>query len=189
MMNRRTAIRQTTLILGAALSTGTLAGLMAGCKAEIKLEWEPVLFTNDEVKTLRALTDTILPKTDTPSASDVGVPEYIDDIVGNFWNEKDQEDFRSGLTTVNKWANDQFDRSYNKLTEDQRNHLMDKLVEEAMNHTDGDNRPFFLQLKELTYSGYFTSKIIGEDVLAYDPVPGEYIGDLPVEEAGKAWSL
>lgn len=188
MMNRRTAIRQTTLIIGTALSTGTLAGMMAGCKAEIKLDWEPVFFTNDESITLHALTDTILPKTDTPSASDVGVLEYIDDIVGNFWDKEDQEQFQTGLTSVNKWANDEFGRSYAKLTEVQQNQLMDKLVDEARNHT-GDGRPFFLQLKELTYSGYFTSEIIGENVLAYDPVPGEYIGDLPIEETDKAWSL
>ncbi len=38
-------------------------------------------------------------------------------------------------------------------------------------------------------NGYFSSEIIGEEFLAYDPVPGEYIGDLPDEDVDKAWSL
>src|SRR5680860_619295 len=180
-MDRRTAIKRTLIIMGAALSTGTLAGLAAGCKAEKQLDWQPAFLSREEARTLTALTDTILPKTATPSASEVGVPEYIDDMVGNFWDEKDQSNFRAGITRVNKWANVQYDHSYENLTKDQQIQVMDKLVDEARSHSV-QGRPFFLQLKELTYSGYFSSEVIGEQVLAYDPVPGEYIGDLPVSE-------
>lgn len=187
-MNRRNAIKRTSIIMGASLSTGTLAGLVAGCKAEKQLDWQPVFLSRDEARTLSALTDTILPKTETPSASEVGVPEYIDDVVGNFWSEEDQANLKASITQVNKWANDQFGHSYERLPEDQQVQLMDQLVDEARNYS-GQSPPFFQQLKELTYSGYFSSEVIGEQVLAYDPVPGEYIGDLPVDEVDKAWSL
>lgn len=187
-MDRRTAIKRTTLIMGAALASGTVAGLMQGCKAEKQLDWQPNWLSGEEANTISALTDTILPKTSTPSASEVGVPEFIDDVIGHFWNQEDQQSFRDGISAINDRARDQYGSQYADLSEEEQNTLMDELVEAARNHS-GEGRPFFRQLKELTYSGYFSSEIIGEQVLAYDPVPGEYIGDLPVSEVDNAWSL
>ncbi|WP_236977562.1 gluconate 2-dehydrogenase subunit 3 family protein [Membranihabitans maritimus] len=187
-MDRRTAIKRTSLIMGTALSAGTMAGLVAGCKAEKKLDWEPAFFSPDEAKTISSLTDTILPKTETPGASEVGVPEFIDDLIGNFWNENDQSGFKSKLANVNQLSEEKFGDSYFNLTGDEQNQIMDQLVDEATNHSDS-GKPFFRELKELTYSGYFSSEIIGEQVLAYDPVPGTYIGDLPIDEVDNAWSL
>ena len=48
-----------------------------------------------------------------------------------------------------------------------------------------------LKLKELTVWAFFNSENIGEEVLAYDPIPGVQIGCISVEEAtgGKKWSL
>ncbi|MBY5957154.1 gluconate 2-dehydrogenase subunit 3 family protein [Membranicola marinus] len=187
-MDRRKAIKHTTLLLGTALSGGTMAGLMAGCKAEIKLGWEPSFFNSKEAQTLESLVDTILPKTETPAASEVGVPAYIDDIIGHFWKAEDQKQFQNDLTKVNKRAHNLFGAPYAELSTAEQNKIMDHLVEKARS-AGTENQPFFLQLKELTYSGYFTSEFIGEEVLAYDPVPGTYIGDLPIEDVDQAWSL
>lgn len=46
-------------------------------------------------------------------------------------------------------------------------------------------------LRGLAIWGYKTSEYVGEEVLAYLPVPGEYIGCADAEELtqGKAWSL
>jgi len=46
-------------------------------------------------------------------------------------------------------------------------------------------------LRGLTIWGYKTSEYVGEEVLAYLPVPGEYIGCADTQEltGGKAWSL
>lgn len=188
-MDRRTAIKRTTLIMGTALSAGTLGGLMAGCTAETPLDWQPQWFSEDEVRSLTALMDTILPKTDTPSASEVGVPQYIDDIVGHFWSEDDQSGFRNGIAQANELAQNQSSQKYEDLSDEVQTVVMNILVNEAKTQTENPGRPFFLQLKELIYSGYFSSEIIGEQVLAYDPVPGEYIGDLPISEVDNAWSL
>ena len=50
---------------------------------------------------------------------------------------------------------------------------------------------FANNLRGLTIWGYKTSEYVGETVLAYLPVPGEYIacGDLNELTGGKAWSL
>ena len=37
------------------------------------------------------------------------------------------------------------------------------------------NAPFYKQLKGLTLTGFYTSQEVGENILGYDAVPGEFI--------------
>ena len=47
---------------------------------------------------------------------------------------------------------------------------------------------FFITLRELTTIGYFTSKSGATIALRYDPVPGPYLGCVPLKEIGRAWA-
>ena len=44
----------------------------------------PLFFTDDEMVVLRAACDRLIPEDDTPGATSVGVPEYIDGLLGAF---------------------------------------------------------------------------------------------------------
>ncbi len=50
---------------------------------------------------------------------------------------------------------------------------------------------FANNLRGLTIWGYKTSEYVGEEVMAYLPIPGEYIACADTQEltGGKAWSL
>jgi hypothetical protein len=87
-----------------------------------------------------------------------------------------------------------------KVTQDDQVLYMDKInaYNEAMAEgketslEDGVSRYAFANnLRGLAIWGYKTSEYVGEEVLAYLPVPGEYIGCGDVQEltGGKAWSL
>ena len=51
------------------------------------------------------------------------------------------------------------------------------------------NPSFYRQLKGLILFGYFSSEEIGKNVLNYDPVPGVFIGCMPLSEIGTVWAL
>ena len=57
--------------------------------------------------------------------------------------------------------------------------------------SEKDAATFAGQLRSLTVSAFKTSEFIGENVLAYAPVPGEQRGCVDLMEAtgGKAWFL
>ncbi|NJM26523.1 MAG: gluconate 2-dehydrogenase subunit 3 family protein [Bacteroidia bacterium] len=61
--------------------------------------------------------------------------------------------------------------------------------EEALK-AEGGERPFIMQMKELTMLGYFTSEAGATQVLQYEAVPGAYHGCIPLSEAGngKTWA-
>ena len=62
---------------------------------------------------------------------------------------------------------------------------------EALLDDNVASHAFATNLRNMTIMGYKTSEYIGEEVLAYLPLPGEYIGcgDLQELTGGKAWSL
>jgi gluconate 2-dehydrogenase gamma chain len=49
-----------------------------------------------------------------------------------------------------------------------------------------EEKPFILQLNEMTLLGFFTSEVGATQVLQYDPVPGPFKGCVPLKEVGKA---
>ena len=80
-MDRRKALKNMGLALGYSVATPTLIGMVQSCKNDRSLEWTPVFLTPDEGEALTKLVDIILPKTDSPSASEVQVHLFIDKFI------------------------------------------------------------------------------------------------------------
>ena len=62
IMDRREALRLSTMLVGGALSAGTIAGVMAGCKADPKPDWTPAFIPQENQSSLTELCETILPE-------------------------------------------------------------------------------------------------------------------------------
>lgn len=188
-MTRREAIQRTSFILGYSVSAASIAALMSGCQAEPKgINWQPVFFSKEEGTTLAELTERILPKTETPGAKDVGVPEFIDLMVGECYEPKLQTVFKKGLADLAASCQKEYGQGFVDCSTEQQDAILTGLQTAAKtNKTKEEN--FFRLLHELTFLGYFRSEEIGTKVLTYDPIPGPYQGCIPVSEVGNAWSL
>ena len=77
-MDRRIALKNMGLALGYTVATPTIISLMQSCAQDTSPEWTPVFFSPEEGAVLMHLVDIILPKTYTPSATDVNVQKFID---------------------------------------------------------------------------------------------------------------
>lgn len=215
-MDRRKALKNMGMALGYCVATPTLISIVQSCQEEKVLEWTPDFFSQDQGGALTQLVDIILPKTDTPSASEVQTHLFID----RFANEvmtKEQQDFvkmsmgkfldkalkDSGKTKVSDLGAGDLEpvlaSSLKVNKEDEANNF--KLIS-AYNKAVANGDPaklddevsvfaFANNLRGMTILGYKTSEYIGEQVLAYLPVPGEYVACEDVNELsdGKAWSL
>ncbi len=180
-MERREVLRLVSLATGAAISAPLLGSLLSGCKTDIKNDDNDYVlqfFTDEEFVRLKSLVNTILPKTDSPSATDVGVHQVIDNMVGNVYNERRQKSYRERFTTL-----------VNYLDSTSKNEL--ESLQNLTNSTDNeDAKRAFLNLKQQTIAYYLTTEEIGKNYLNYLPVPGKYEPCITVEEVGnKAWAL
>ncbi|MBT8314162.1 MAG: gluconate 2-dehydrogenase subunit 3 family protein [Maribacter sp.] len=215
-MDRRKALKNMGVSLGYAVATPTLLSIIQSCKTENVSEWTPDFFTKEEGFILTQLVDIILPKTDTPSATEVQVDLFIDRFADQVMF-KEQQDFLKmamgqfiekalvdsakenvldltsneleavliaslGISKEEQKLNDETVENYRRALEEAANVKLDARV--ARN-------AFAKNIRNMTILGYKSSEYIGEKVLGYLPVPGEYIACGSTEEltGGKAWSL
>ena len=197
-MDRREALKRTSLILGYAVSAPVLSAMLNGCKA--KLNYKPVFFSEDQARMVGEIAEIILPRTATPGAKDVGVPGYIDAFIHEVYNKEDQDEFLKGLTDLDAEAKEQYGSSFLDCDATQQKEFVKKQNENALagstkgaaqgwwNAGSAAERPFILKIKELVLIGFFTSEPGATQVLQYNQVPGPFKGCVPLTEVGKAWA-
>lgn len=198
-MTRREVIKQTALLTGYALTSSMISGILAGCQPSgTSAEWTPEYFTQKQADLVSQMADVILPRTGTPGALDVGVPQYIDMMVKNILEERERRAFMMGLKEVNAQAFNEFGEGFMDLPRQKQEAVLVKMESaEILDEIDRREKrpadwsyPFFLRFKQMTLAGYFTSKTVGMEVTNYDAVPGAYKGCIPLSEVpnGRLWS-
>ena len=96
-MDRRIALKNMGLALGYTVATPTIISLMQSCKQDTTVVWIPVFFTPEQGAVIMQLADLILPKTDTPSATEVGVHTFLDRYMGEVSEPQEQDLIKMGL--------------------------------------------------------------------------------------------
>lgn len=215
-MDRRKALRNMGLAMGYTVATPTLISLMQSCKSEPAMTWTPDFFSKEEGAVLTKLVDIILPKTDTPAASEVQVNLFIDRFINEVADEEQKKFTKmsmgrflekaskaAGKDKMEDLSVDELEKtlaSTLKITKEQEVKNMEAITtyneamaqgQEPLLDDEVASHAFANNLRGLTIMGYKTSEFVGEEVLAYLPVPGEYIacGDVQELTGGKAWSL
>jgi len=130
---------------------------MASAAAELPAH-QPKFFRPEEVRTLEALSETIIPADDhSPGAKAARVWEYIDEIVADA--DKGTKDlWTQGLMSLKGMAEREHGKSFEDCTPDQQVALVEKICEKEENPTRPEER-FFVAAKRATIDGYYTSAI------------------------------
>jgi len=130
-----------------------------------------------------ALGDAIIPRTDSPGASDVGVPAFVDVILSENYADADRDAFVAGLDTIDGRAKSTANAAFVDLAADARGSVITAIEGE----TDRRSEPArtYWRLKGLIVHGYFTSEPVMKNVLKVDVMPGKFDGaaPMPVKEA------
>ena len=215
-MDRRKALKNMGLSLGYVVATPTLLSIVQSCKTEKVLEWTPDFFTKEQGEILISLVDLILPATDTPSASELQVHLFIDKFSKEAMPKEQQDVFKTTFNAFTKTAlKDSGKESLGDITTANLEMSLSKALKISKGQQKVNDKAiaeynqsitsngsgtlsddvacyaFASMLRGLTIWGYKTSEYVGEKVLAYLPIPGEYIACGDVEELtqNKAWSL
>ena len=197
-IDRRELLKRAAYLLGGAISTPAMLGILQGCSAKKQdVNWSPTFFTDAQAALVTEVAEIMIPRTDTPGATDVGVPAFIDTMLKNTYRKNDQDRYLSGLERFESQAKDAHGKSFVDLATEQRSAFVreqhDAALKAAWADTTGNernNRPFILMTKELAVLGFFTSEAGATQVLQYVAVPGPYRARVPLAEAGngKTWA-
>lgn len=150
-------------------------------------------FNTAQRQTVTAIAEHIIPKTDTPGATDAGVPKFIEGMVANWFDDKERSFFVSELASL-----DQGKDTFLSLNEADQLDVLNNLEEQAADtawFTSGNafriwdsTAPFVCQFKELTVLGFMLSKTAEEEFLRPNAM-GSFNGSIPLSEGDAAYSL
>ena len=210
-MKRREAIKGLGLSFGALLVGPSALSILQSCSSEYGPIWEPVFFEKDQVQLINKITDIILPKTsDSPGATEVNVPQFIDKFINEVFEAEDKDTMIKGMANIStkllakketinlndvgsediepllaeilkksKEEEEEIWKTYNLAKETESS-----ISDEIANYVTLNN------IRGLSIYAYKNSELVGEEILAYRPVPGKQEGCIDVSETdGQAYSL
>ena len=189
-IDRREMLKTLTLLTGYTLTAGAASAFLAGCKndpAAAGLAGSVSILSDDQIKTLAAIVDRIIPKTDTPGAVDAGVEQYIALAVNKFYKAEDQKKFLENFARFDKLATDKYKKTFAQLSDQNKDDILKILAEEWKKNEKDPH--IFKEIRDLTVTGYCTSEAGAKQLLKYDPIPGPYKGCIDRASVGGVWAL
>jgi hypothetical protein len=137
----------------------------------------PNALTDAQLALVRAIADTIIPRTDTPSATDVGVHRFVEVIVAEQLSDTDRATGLAGLDAIDARALSEFKSVFSELSPETRGKMIESLESGARNVEPAQT---YWRLKGLIVHGYFTSEPVMKNVLKVKVMPGKFEGAAPV---------
>ncbi|MCA5005415.1 gluconate 2-dehydrogenase subunit 3 family protein [Sphingobacterium bovistauri] len=115
-------------------------------------------FDKHEMATIAILTDLIIPKDDnSPSATEVGVPDFIEFIVKDIPSHK--LPIRGGLKWLDVYAQKKFSKAFVELSKENQTSILDEIAYPSKAKPEvSQGVSFFNLMRDLTSSGYLTTK-------------------------------
>ena len=136
----------------------------AAKKATAAAPFRPKFFTRHEYATVTMLVDLIIPKDDrSGSATDAGVPQFMDFMMVD--QPARQTAMRGGLAWLDRECVSRFEKDFLAASPAQRTQVLDDIAwpqKAGPEHAHGV--AFFNSFRDLTASGFFTSKMGLEDL-------------------------
>ena len=142
------------------------------------------VFTADQRALVTALSERVIPTTDTPGAIAAGVPAYIEKLLADWSSPEDRVPILAGLAAIEARSQQDYKLAAAKATPEQQ----DALLTLAMNDQLPSGKDFFEAFRQLVITGYYTSEIGITQEREYLPVPGEYNGAFPYAQVNKVYS-
>lgn len=155
-------------------------------------------FSASQRAAITAMTECIIPRTETPGAIDAGVPQFVELMVADWLNDEERAIFMAGLADIESRVPREHGAAFDKLAIEEQTEILEALEKAASDspwYEFGNvmrefisDAPFICQLKELTVWGFFTSEVGGTQVLRYDPMPMRFDGETPLGRDDSTWA-
>jgi hypothetical protein len=136
-LKRREAILKVSLLMGGTLSTPALTGILNGCTTK-KAEQSAAAavadagfkLTAEQNKMVAELSEIIIPTTNTPGAKAAKVNEFIEMMLTDCYEEKDQKSFIKGLDRLEDKSQKTHKKTFLELTTTQQAALLKEVAVE-----------------------------------------------------------
>lgn len=177
-MNRRVALKNLGLLAGAA-------AVLPSCLPQAEQEPTLTALSAGQRQLVAEVCETLLPRTATPGAHDLGLPQYVLKMLADCVPREEQRLFVAGLGQLDAAAQRQGGRSFGASSLAQRVALLAHIDQQPADFTK-ELAGFYRTARQLTIDGYTNSKYFMTKEVVYELVPGRYNGHYPVSKVDLA---
>jgi hypothetical protein len=183
-MNRREAIRLLATAMALPLAPGTVMAMLREARTVVGAQAASRMLNTHQEATVRTMAEMILPRTDTPGATEVGTTEFIDLMLTEWYEDGERGRFLDGLADVDHRAQSLFGKDFVDCAAAQQAEILIALGEtmpkEAERAPDRGRRlrgapatdePFYSMFRRLTLTAYYTSEAGATAELHFEMIP------------------
>jgi gluconate 2-dehydrogenase gamma chain len=186
-MNRREALRRLAAGAVMPLMPHPRWVLLRQAREDVGAPVAPRTLNPHQYATVKAMAEMIIPKTDTPGATDVGAIDFIDLLLTEWYDGPARDRFLSGVADVDAQAQSLFGKKMvdcsaaqqaamlRALGEEMAETMTKEQAPEALGESEPPE-PFYPMLRRMTLTAYYTSEAGATDELHFEIVPGRYDG-------------
>ena len=194
-MNRREALRLLATGTAIPLLNHPLLAAMREARAMLRAQTTAHTLNAHQQATVRTMAELILPKTDTPGATDVGATEFIDLMLTEWYDEAERVAFLSGLGDVDIRSLSLFKKDFVDSSPSEQADILTALGEQMTEeiailrdqprHGRGaaptPTHNFYVLLRRLTLTAYYTSEAGATSELRFEIIPDQHGGCVEID--------
>lgn len=182
MIDRRTTLAAMGAMFGSAVFAPIARAAALG-QAPAGAVGTPV-FTAGQRALVAALSERVIPTTDTPGAIAAGVPAFIEELLGQWALPSEVAPLMAGLQALDARSRADYGVGAAEASPEQQDALLTLAMNKGISGADG----FFERFRQLVITGYYTSEIGMTVEREYLPVPGSYDGAYPLTPETRVFS-
>jgi len=177
MPNRRVAIQQLLIIwAGAALLPSCLHN-----EEKVSIPLTLIHIDPADENMLASLTETILPKTDSPGARELAAHLFALKMVDVCYTKENQEKYIRGMKDFETWVLKKTGKTFSEISDSEKQSLVGELDKQQPSN---EGISFFYQsTKRLTIQAYTTCEYYLTKIRGYKMIPGRFQGCVPLKTA------
>jgi Gluconate 2-dehydrogenase subunit 3 len=177
MPNRRVAIQQLlTIWAGVALLPSCLQN-----EQKVSIPLKLIQIQPEDENMLAELSETILPKTDTPGAKDLSAHLFALKMVDDCYTKTNQEKYIEGMKAFESFVSKKTGKSFTEISPSERQSIVAEL--DKQKSSDEALAFFFQSTKRLTVQAYTTCEYYMTKIRGYKMIPGKFQGCIPLKTA------
>ncbi len=184
-MDRREALRLLATGTALQLAPRNLLGVLREARRLVETQVFPRTLNPHQAATTTAMAELILPRTETPGATDVGATEFIDLMLTEWYDEQDRTRFLNGLTDVDLRAKALFGKNFVDGSPDQQAEILSWLGQKMTAEAEASLRPrgssspalstnFYFMFRRMTLTAYYTSEAGATTALHFQMIPDSH---------------
>ena len=187
-MQRREVLRLLATGTALQLAPGKLFALVREVRTLIDNQPSPRTLNPHQFATVTTMAELIIPRTDTPGATDVKTADFIDLILTEWFDASERDHFLTGLGDVDARSQSLFSKSFVDCSPLEQADILTALGEKMaetlgppgvsmrLRRRSPAARDFYATFRQLTLTAYYTSEAGATSELHFEIIPGEYEG-------------